>query len=618
MSSLSLFTRFRQPAAEPAEPSGAQPTDGDTGDASVETPAWAGSAEGAPAEDGPVENVPAEAGPAENRLTESGPAEAGPAAPRRRRVLAAMVTAMACGVVAFALIAPDRIDRLTPGAFVRVPLEGLVAVALALLLPPKARRISAALLGVAFGLLAIVKIIDMGFFAVLDRPFNLVYDWILLSDAVEFLTTSIGRAGAIACVVAAAVLAVAVLVAGALAMARLSGIAARHRTAAFRTTGVLAVAWVACALLGAQIVPGLPVAAIAVDRSLQVTGTLKDEQRFAAQIGVDAFARTPGDRLLTGLRGKDVLLAFVESYGRTAVQDPFFAPRVDAVLDAGTRRLKADGFAARSAYLTSSTAGGGSWLAHGTLLSGLWVDSQQRYEKLVKTHRLTLNGAFRRAGWRTVAVVPGTVRAWPEAGFFGYDQVYDRWHLGYNGPRFNWGTPPDQYTLSAFQKFERSQPGHTPVMAEMPLVSSHAPWAPTPRMIDWKKVGDGSAFNGMPQTGARRDDVWTNPAKIRAAYRGAIEYTLNALITYLETYGDKNLVVVFVGDHQPAPVVTGNGASRDVPISIVAKDPAVLDKISGWGWEDGLKPGSNAPVWRMSAFRDRFLTAFGPQAGQAR
>ncbi len=69
-------------------------------------------------------------------------------------------------------------------------------------------------------------------------------------------------------------------------------------------------------------------------------------------------------------------------------------------------------------------------------------------------------------------------------------------------------------------------------------------------------------------------------------------------------------MLVFLGDHQPGPIVTGEGASRDVPITIVARDPAVLDRISGWGWQDGLKPGPQAPVWRMDAFRDRFICSF--------
>ncbi len=77
-------------------------------------------------------------------------------------------------------------------------------------------------------------------------------------------------------------------------------------------------------------------------------------------------------------------------------------------------------------------------------------------------------------------------------------------------------------------------------------------------------------------------------------------------------------MLVFLGDHQPSPVIVGKRASRDVPITIVAKDPKVLERVNGWGWTDGLKPGPGAPVWRMDAFRDRFLTAFGPEGGPAR
>jgi hypothetical protein len=66
-----------------------------------------------------------------------------------------------------------------------------------------------------------------------------------------------------------------------------------------------------------------------------------------------------------------------------------------------------------------------------------------------------------------------------------------------------------------------------------------------------------------------------------------------------------------VGDEQPLPIVSGQDTSHDVPISIVAHDPAVIKQIAGWGWQDGLRPSPQAPVWRMDAFRDRFLTAYG-------
>jgi hypothetical protein len=289
------------------------------------------------------------------------------------------------------------------------------------------------------------------------------------------------------------------------------------------------------------------------------------------------------------------------------------APQVDAVLEAGTSRLNAAGYASRSGFLTSPTAGGGSWLAHSTLLSGLWINNQQRYNNLVTTDRLTLNAAFGRADWRTVAIMPGVTRAWPEGAFYRNDKIYGEHDLDYHGPHFSWAPMPDQYTLSTFQRLERAKAGRAPVMAEIPLVSSHAPWAPIPKLLDWNDLGDGSVFKDIAAAGEKPGEVWRDPTRVRTEYRRSIEYTLNSLISYVEKYGDKNLVLVFLGDHQPAPIVTGTGAGRDVPITIVAKDPAVLNRVSHWGWTAGLNPDPKAPVWRMSDFRDRFLTAFGPQ-----
>jgi hypothetical protein len=525
-------------------------------------------------------------------------------------------------LVLFALLAPNQISRLTPGAFLRIPAEALIGVAIVLVLPAKARRVVAMLVGVALGVLTVFKIVDMGFYEVLDRPFDPVLDWILLQDAEQALVRSIGRVGGIGSSVAVVAVAVAVPALMAVSVLRLSRLVVRHRTTAIRTVGVVGVAWVVCAALGVHIVAGVPVAAhsaaaLTYDRTLQVRGSLHDRQAFAVDASVDAFRDTPADELLTALRGKDVIVTFVESYGRVAVEDPEFAPQVGAVLDAGNRQLRASGFASRSGFLTSPTFGGGSWLAHSTLLSGLWIDNQRRYRTLLASDRLTLNGAFRRAGWRTVGVEPGVDRPWPEGAFYRYQQLYTAQNLGYRGPLFNFSSIPDQYTLSAFQRSERATPNHAAEMAQIVLLSSHSPWAPLPRLIDWDKVGDGSAFNGMPAAGdpaaLPRDRI-----QIRTAYMQSIEYSLNTLISYVQSYGDDNLVLVFLGDHQPAPVVAGENASRDVPITIVARDRAVLDRISGWGWQDGLKPGPQAPVRRKDAFRDRYLAAFGPEARPTR
>ena len=157
------------------------------------------------------------------------------------------------------------------------------------------------------------------------------------------------------------------------------------------------------------------------------------------------------------------------------------------------------------------------------------------------------------------------------------------------------------------------RPIAAPVVAEIGLTSSHAPWSPVPPVLDWDELGDGSVYPAPSGAGDPADVVFERDiGRVRADYANSIGYSLETLLSYVETYGDDNLVLLIIGDHQPVPLVAGQGASRDAPITVVARDPAVLDRISDWGWQDGLNPDPQAPVWRMDAFRDRFLTAFGP------
>jgi hypothetical protein len=538
--------------------------------------------------------------------------------PPAKKRTTVVVTAVAALFVFVALVLPNEPGHLAPAAFLRIPFEGLVGVALLLVLPPKARRVAATAGGALLGVLTILRLADIGFFSALDRPFDPMRDGPLLGSAVDLLASSIGRTGATIAAAVVVVLAVGVPVLMALAVGRLGRLADRYRPAATRTVVTLAVVWVALAGLGAQFEPGVPVAATTAatrlsDSAGQVRAAVRDEHVFARELATDAFRDVPGDRLLTALRGKDVVLAFVESYGRDAIEDPQYAPEVTALLDAGTSSLRALGYTSRSAFLTSPTMGGGSWLAHGTFLSGLWIDHQQRYTTLLDSDRFTLTKAFGRAGWRTVAAMPATSDEWPDGAFYGYDQIYAAKDLGYRGPNFTFNTMPDQYTMSAFQRLERDTADRTPIMAEIPLVSSHGPWSPVPKLVGWNDIGDGVVYRGMEEGGPAGADAWNRDrASMRTDYRLSIEYSLGTLISYLETYGDDDLVFLFLGDHQPAPFITGAHASRDVPITIITRDRGVLDRIAGWDWDDGLKPSPDAPVWRMNTFRDRFLTTFGP------
>jgi hypothetical protein len=282
------------------------------------------------------------------------------------------------------------------------------------------------------------------------------------------------------------------------------------------------------------------------------------------------------------------------------------------VVDQGTAQLRAAGFSSRSAFLTSPTFGGLSWLAHSTMQAGIKVDGQRRYDQLVKADRLTLTRAFKRAGWRAVGFMPANHRAWPEGhSFYRYDAIYDRRNMGYRGPDFGLPPMPDQYTFQALQRLELGKRDRPPLFAEVDLISSHTPWTKIPRLIPWDEVGDGSIFGRIPAEESTQAKLFGDAKRARTAYGHSIEYSLRSLFGFVQRYGNDKTVMVVLGDHQPATIVSGDGASHDVPVSVIAHDPKVMRQISGWGWQAGMLPSPQAPVWPMESFRDRFLTAFG-------
>jgi hypothetical protein len=542
----------------------------------------------------------------------------------RRRFLAGRLLTLAAAVLVYlALVVPDSVARVkagtwVPGAFLRVPIEPLFGVALLLAVPARWRRKLALAAGLGLGFVAVLKIVNMGFKVVLGRRFNPVLDWPLFRDAYNALTETDGRLVANLAVAGAILLAVLVMTVVTWAVRRLARGAVRRRWAARRAVLAGSAVWLTLAASGVTFFPNSPVASDTAADLLkntvkEIPAALRDQRHFAAASLNDRFRDVPAADLVSGLAGKDVIVGVVESYGRSVLEDPQMSAILDPALRAGDEQLAAAGYTAKSGFLTSSTFGGGSWLAHASFQSGLWINSQQRYRQLTASDRRTLTSTFRDAGWQTVGVEPGNTVAWPEASFYGYESVYDSRNLGYRGPKFGWSRMPDQYTLAAFQREVYGKP-HRPLMAEITLTSSHEPWTRVPEMVDWDQVGDGTVFGPMAKRGEPRKQLWSDPDKTRAAYAKSVAYSVDSLISWAKEYGDDNLVLVIFGDHQPMTLVTGPNASHDIPVTIVARDRAVLARTAGWGWEDGLKPSPSAPVWRMDAFRDKFFTAFGRQA----
>lgn len=547
-----------------------------------------------------------------------GPVRAAPpayAGPRRRpRVRSRALTGLAAVLVLAALALPRPPGEAGLGAL-QLPLEAVLGAALLLVLPPRVGRVLATVAGALLGLLAALAVLDLGFVRVLSRPFDPVSDWRLADSVVHLLTGSLGRPGAIVALAGFLVLVGALLVAVTLATRRVAGALLHRPSTLGRVLAVLVCVCVTSLALGAVLVPGVPVASAdaagsVLDRGRRLVTGPAEQRAFAVACAADPLRNADPRRLLRGLRGHDVLVVFVESYGRDALTAPDHAGPMGATLDDATRRLGAAGFSARSGYLTSPVSGGGSWLAHGTLLSGAWVDSEDRHATLMASDRVTVGAAFQRAGWRTVGVLPGNTESWPEQMFYGLDYVYDTRNLGYRGPDLGWASTPDQYSLSVLERAEHGRPERPPLFAQIALVSSHAPWPIIPAVIDWDRVGDGAVYADLA-TGEPRDAIWAKgTASVRTAYRRSLEYSLTSLVSWVETYGNEDTVLVVLGDHQAAPLLSTPGAGRDVPISIISGDPAVLDPVEDWAWTPGMTPAPQAPVWGMDAFRDRFVAAY--------
>jgi phosphatidylglycerophosphate synthase len=549
------------------------------------------------------------------------------ASPRARLAVRVTITTLALALLWFALLLPDRLYQISLGAFVRVPIELLVLVALALVLPTWPRRIVAAVAGFLFGVLIFAKFLNMGYYDLLDRAFNPVTDWAEIAQAKGVLQDAIGAklTNVVAVVlVIGLVLILAAIIAAAI---HIAAVAARHRRGSVRGLAALTAVWGLSAGLSLQLIPGSPIASasetgLAVAQVRATQAALADPRVFGQAIhSADPEAAIPAANLLTGLRGKDVLIVFVESYGQVAVQGTSFSPGVDAVLRQQQSMLAQAGWSTESAWEGSPTSGGVSWLAHSTVQSGLWVNSQQRYDELLASQRFTLSDAFKKAGWHTVADDPSDNTYWaPGTTFYHYDQTYNRLNVGYHGPSFSYSSMPDQYTLAEFQRLELT-PGHQPVMAEIDTTSSHTPWVPLPSMVPWNQVGNGSIFRAQRGTAEDVARVWSNTNTVRQFYGQSIQYSMTALTSWVTQLNDPNLVLILMGDHQPHSTVSGNAPNNEVPISIITRAPSVLKQMSSWHWQNGLLPTSGAPLEPMDAFRNQFLNTFStapPKTASAR
>ncbi|HWJ74264.1 MAG TPA: sulfatase-like hydrolase/transferase [Kaistia sp.] len=525
----------------------------------------------------------------------------------------AFALVLAALVFHLVLVAPNAPAGLGFESVLRLPLE-LPAILLMLAALPRrsiGTRVLRAVLVVTLIVVTVLKLADFGTFTAFARPFNPAVDLHLVEAGIRLAISTLGTP--LVLLILGGVLLAVAGIAGALwwASGQWAGLAPRRITLAAASLAVLVVAAEAANRLPVHLPLQASTTRLAVRHVETYAATRADLVRFRAAAASDPFAGAKG--LFDRLGGRDVLIVFIESYGRSSFDNPLYAPTHRATLRAAEPRLAAAGLAMRSGWLTSPVEGGQSWLAHSTLESGLTISNQTRYRALLASRRASLYHLAAASGFRTAAIMPGITMAWPEGPVQGFETILAAGELGYRGQPFNFVTMPDQYTLAAFDRLVPRGPQAGPLFAQIVLLSSHAPWVPVPQLIPWSDVGDGSIFDRWATTGDPPETVWRDQDRVRDQYRQAIDYSLQAILSFAERQSGRPPLMVILGDHQPAPFVAGID-SHDVPVHLIGP-PDIVAAFDDWGWTVGLLPADDAPVWPMSEFRNRFIRALSTDAG---
>ena len=535
---------------------------------------------------------------------------------------------LALGVLYLVLIQPNHPAALTWGALGLFPLE-LPALIAALVLAGSGRGGQAlrALILAALMAIIVLKLADFATFVAFNRGFNVVVDTNLIPAAWHMAAGAMGGALA-ALALGGAVLALA-LIAWALWWAMAVWAALSPKGAARGVAAVLILP--AFALAVAEIGHSLRAWALPVDVRAAMPGAA-----FTARVGWEriaqirttradlaAFRRAAEDDPIAGggpyfdhLGQRDLILLYVESYGRSSFDNPLYATTHMPTLARIEGDLAARGLAMRSAWARAPMAGGQSWLAHGTVASGLWLDTQGRYRALLASPRRTLFHMAQAAGRRTVAIKPAHVFPWPEGAFFGFDAIYNAADLGYQGLPFNWVTMPDQFTLAALDRLERSAPqgapGRVPLVVQVALVSSHAPWVPIAPLVPWEDLGDGRIFNPYATAGDPPEVVWRDHDRVRDQFRQAVDYALQVGGAWAARHAGDAPLIVMLGDHQPASFVAQAGG-YDVPLHVIGP-PDLVARFDAPGFSEGMWPDPALPALPMDRLRDLLVATLSSES----
>lgn len=491
---------------------------------------------------------------------------------------------------------------------------------------PVRRKLATVAVGAVFGILLCFSISEAFFQSYFSRPFYPRSDIPLVRGGLFLLFGDIGHIAD----VLAPIVVVLILAAGAAFGAGIMlGAGAVLRRIRRPALGLAALTLIAIPIV---IAAGIP-------RSLGgmvVSWVRPEESGFVAVEVPDAAAATEGAQTesdtyrLPGILDRDVYLIAIEAYGYTTVSRPDLSRQIDPYrrqLEASFQRA---GYGVVTNYFRSPVAGGYSWLAEATLLTGQWVDSQEKFEDLYGAGLPSVSSLLHDAGYYTLTVRPGTIHGeWPEGwDLYRLEEAITSYNkdFGFAGPWFSFVPVTDQYALWTGHNrvMELTQPGgeaaDRPLLVYYQLVSSHTPFSRIPPVIDnWNELGDGSIYNRRSDEIQLFDNTWTGGTQLDEGYVAALKYEFEVLSDYVDRIMDHSRRPIFImyGDHQPQRPVRTRDAVLSTPMHVASRDESVLELFRSHGFEPGMVGSQQPPHAGMDTFfpmfRDIALTVGGDQ-----
>ena len=316
-----------------------------------------------------------------------------------------------------------------------------------------------------------------------------------------------------------------------------------------------------------------------------------------------------------GLLDRDIYFFVLEAYGYATVRHPEISNAIAVPRAALADALEEKGYGIRTGYLESPVAGGYSWLAEATLLTGQVIDSQARFKQLYEVDLPTLTGMLQEGGYYTLTMRPGTVHStWPEGwDFYRFEEAFvaHDGDFGYVGPWFSYVPITDQYTIwTAHNRIQEltapsGAAADRPLLIYYQLVSSHTPFNKIPPIIDdWSDLGNGDIYNQRADEIQRFDNTWTGGTELVEGYTAAVTYVLEVLTDYVSRIMDhsRDPIVIVMGDHQAQPPIRGPENIKSVPVHVASRDGAILQRFAERGFETGMVGTQEPPHRHMSEF----------------